>query len=67
MKISVKFDPHDLWIGVYWKVKWQSQEAPPQMGVKVKVQRRKVHIYICILPALPIHIEWWRKKGGAAP
>lgn len=57
MKISVKFDPHDLWIGVYWRVKWHVKLVSGGT-----TYGRKVHIYICVVPMLPIHIEWWRKK-----
>lgn len=40
-EIELKFEPRDFWIGVYWD--WQAKE-------------RKFHIYICLLPLLPIHI-----------
>lgn len=41
MNIRVKFEPRDLWIGVYWKT---YNEGWSKM----------LNVYICILPMLPI-------------
>jgi hypothetical protein len=41
VKAQVKFEPRDLWVGLYWDrstFHW--------------------HIYLCLLPLLPLHI-WW--------
>lgn len=44
LKISVGFNVHDMWVGVYWKV--------------TKMVSTHVDVYICILPMLPVHIEF---------
>lgn len=50
--ISVKFNPKDIWIGVYWNY---HQHLPSAM--------RFFDVYICVIPMLPIHIsrEWMMK------
>ena len=48
--IEIKFELRDLWVGIYWNYnndgyyfgKWQKQ----------------LDIYICLIPILPIHIEF---------
>lgn len=47
MKITIEFEKHDLWIGLYWRY---------------DEQYRLGHIYICLLPCLPIHITWENEK-----
>ena len=49
MKIRLQFEPRDLWVGVYWNKHlfgWTDIT---------------VHVYVCILPCLPIHI-WWHRR-----
>jgi hypothetical protein len=41
ISVELKFDYHDLWMGIYWKS---------------KISGRFFNIYICILPMLPIRI-----------
>lgn len=45
MKIKIKFEPRDIWIGVYWTTNflWTRKESV-----------KTVKIYICIIPCLPI-------------
>jgi hypothetical protein len=40
VKIKLKFEPRDIWIGVYWTI-----------------TSNVLHIYVCIVPLLPIHIR----------
>ena len=42
--VSIKFNPHDLWIGVYW-----NQEEIGYVNF--------IDVFVCLLPALPIHIQ----------
>lgn len=42
--IEIKFEPRDLWIGVYWNVEQDY------------LNRRSLKIYICIMLMLPIII-----------
>lgn len=51
-KISVKFEPRDVWIGVYWN-----------LSKSVESSYRQLWVYICIVPMLPICMHWqwgWR-------
>ena len=45
MKISLEYEPHDVWIGVYWRY------APAYL---------LWHIYVCLIPCFPIHISFDR-------
>ena len=47
MKARIEFEPHDLWVGVYWRRYyirgwdlWQYQ------------------VYICLLPMFPLHLQF---------
>ena len=42
---EIKFEPRDVWIGVFW-----------QKGLRVRPPKVYWHFYICILPMVPIHI-----------
>lgn len=39
--IEIKWEPRDLWVGVYWTRATLS-----------------FHVYVCLLPCVPIHL--WR-------
>jgi hypothetical protein len=45
MSICIKFNPHDIWIGIYWRR-------------STSLWRQITDIYVCVLPMLPIHISW---------
>lgn len=49
-KISLLFEPRDLWVGVYWRRKRVSDSC---------IETR---IYVCLLPCFPfkIEIDWYR-------
>lgn len=52
INLTVEYKPNDLWVGVYWK-----------NTKSVESKYRKLDIYICLLPMLPIHIileNGWR-------
>lgn len=42
---SFLWEPRDLWLGVFWR--WR--DADDEWG-------HLAHIYICVVPCLPIHI-----------
>jgi hypothetical protein len=46
LNVRLEWKPADLWIGVYWKVKHYVGRPPAA----------SLHIWICLLPCLPIHI-----------
>jgi len=52
MKVRLEFKPQDLWIGVFWKrlPGYDPEEEPVA----------EVHVWICLLPMLPLHIQWAR-------
>lgn len=43
MKIRLKWERRDLWVGIYWTTDIDT-----------------AHVYICLVPCLPIHISWER-------
>ncbi len=43
--IILKFEPRDIWVGVYWK--------------RSTILKR-LDFWICIVPMVPLHIRWWR-------
>lgn len=51
-EITITFKPNDLWIGFYW-----------HFSKSIESAYRKLDIYVCILPMLPIRFrfEWgWK-------
>ena len=53
LRVSFKFEPRDLWIGVYW----DQPDIHPVLGFA------GINIYVCILPTLPIKFEYyWELK-----
>lgn len=54
-KLELRFDPHDIWIGVYWKpFTWiHDLNMNGRWGVK---------LYICILPMLPLVLSIWTNR-----
>jgi hypothetical protein len=51
-EIRLKFEPRDLWLGVYWNLV-RSIESP----------YKRLDVYVCIIPTLPLRLrfEWgWK-------
>ena len=46
MTVRVKFEPRDLWVGVFVDKSWWEGG------------RRWHRLYVCLLPTLPIVIAW---------
>lgn len=44
MNIKLLFEPRDLWIGLYWTVKWSGWD-------------RKLFLYFCLIPTLPLLVS----------
>lgn len=54
VKIQVKFEIRDLWVGVYWDT--DRQMHPDDWSETAD----RTCIYICIVPCFPILIEIYR-------
>lgn len=48
MKVSLKFEPRDLWIGLYWTIE--------------RSYSSRMMVYLCIVPTLPIVFEALRNE-----
>lgn len=55
MKVKLEFNWHDMWIGAYWKIKTIEYVFHDNNNNNNRHER---HIWICVVPCLPIHI-WW--------
>ena len=53
--MKVKLDPHDIWVGLYWKKSVVEHD-------EIKTTMWK--FYICVIPMLPIILEIETKKGA---
>jgi hypothetical protein len=66
-RCRVEFVPRDLWVGLFWdrKVDWRLH---PHFGVQ---QRPTLHVYLCLLPCLPLHLAWatgdWENPPRSRP
>lgn len=49
-KAQIQFEPKDCWIGVFWRV------TERRDGAFVARRHRYLHLYVCILPLLPLHV-----------
>ena len=48
LTVRVKFDPHDLWVGTYWR---RTGEGLPWY---------RWAVYVCLVPMFPIRVTWFR-------
>jgi hypothetical protein len=58
MNIRLEFKPQDCWVGAFWRKETLWEYGSYGDGYAVN----EYHIWLCLLPCLPIHI-WWRKEG----
>jgi hypothetical protein len=49
LRVRIELKPQDLWIGAFWR----TEQA--EYGSTV------THLWICLLPCIPIHLWWYRK------
>jgi hypothetical protein len=49
MKVEIKWEPRDLWIGVYWR-----RERQRQLSKRRPKGATRIRVFVCLLPALPI-------------
>ena len=54
MGVNLNFNFHDLWVGVYWSMKETKRVSGSDYTW------RQYNVYICLIPTLPIRINWMR-------
>lgn len=60
LAVQLLFERRDAWIGVYWNV-------VPIEGVNEYIQSEYIHVYICLLPFLPLYILLRTHKRAPYP
>lgn len=51
----------DCWVGVFWR-----DDAPiPVHGRLITKRYARRHVWICLVPCLPLHISWLREADHA--
>ncbi len=53
VRIRLEFKLVDFWVGAYWSTE-HLDRLPPTMA---DMERKVSHLWICLLPCLPIHVE----------
>lgn len=71
MKINILFEPRDLWVGVYWDDK-EFHSAPADKMTTISVSPyvmypRRLYVYICIIPMLPLRLIFPLRKWRPGP
>ena len=51
MKVRLEFKPQDCWVGAYWETR------PHDCAFDVCYNNER-HLWVCLLPMLPIHFQW---------
>ena len=52
--VGVHWEPRDCWIGAYWTYKHGTMQTTD--GEPVLHWDREWHLYVCLLPCVPIHV-----------
>jgi hypothetical protein len=56
--ITLEWKPQDLWIGIYFTKKFPD---------KTEKYEYRFHLWICIIPCIPIHITCWVQNKKETP
>jgi hypothetical protein len=57
-KIRLEFKIEDLWVGLFWKSKYQAAGGG-------KWERSEYDLWICLIPCVPIHLRWVSPRAYA--
>lgn len=49
LRVRLEFKPQDCWVGAYWETRYPGS----------------AHVWICLLPMLPLHIMIRREEASA--
>lgn len=52
MRIRLEWEPRDLWVGAFWNL------VPGKRNPITNRLETESHVYICLIPTLPIHVSW---------
>lgn len=55
-RFSIRFVKQDCWIGVFWKHHHPSGDQGQDLG-------EMLHVYVCVLPCLPLIVSRWTPSG----
>jgi hypothetical protein len=66
MTCRLEFKVNDLWVGCFWRVGpparlWVFTDA--EAHVDPTARRRRVDLWVCLVPMLPIHLTWYREAA----
>lgn len=74
VETSASLDPHDVWIGAYWKRSEAGVSLDPWAKADRDAYRRlgglvvtRVDVYVCVLPMLPLRFVWLRRRSVLEP
>lgn len=59
-----QWEPHDLWIGCFWKHSRDDRVTGSDMYHGAFRGGWTLHLYVCVLPLLPIHVYIVRRHYG---
>jgi hypothetical protein len=61
MPIKLEFKLQDMWIGAYWETKEHPSKGQDPV---LRGCYKRVDIWICLLPTVPVHIWFYRYQKG---
>jgi hypothetical protein len=53
--VAVKFEPKDLWLGIFWD--WKTEYV-----MSNTITAKQLYVYVCLLPTLPIVLKFFPLK-----